>query len=67
MSLVHWLVVALVIVLIFGTGRLPRVMNDLAEGIKAFKKGMKDDPKSPAARIEDKAADTIENDKTKIN
>ena len=48
MSLVHWLVVILVIIVIFGAGRLPSVMGDLAHGIKAFKKGMKDeDPPAP--------------------
>ncbi len=49
MSLVHWLVVILVIIVIFGAGKLPSVMGDLAEGIKAFKRGMKDeDPKKPS-------------------
>lgn len=37
------LIVVLVIVLLFGAGRLPRLMEDLAKGIKSFKKGMKDD------------------------
>ncbi len=32
-----------VIVLLFGAGKLPRLMGDVAEGIKAFKKGMKDE------------------------
>ena len=41
------LLVALVIFLFFGAGKLPRLMGDFADGIKAFKKGMKDeDPKS---------------------
>lgn len=37
------LIVVLVIVLLFGAGRLPRLMEDLAKGIKSFKRGMKDD------------------------
>jgi sec-independent protein translocase protein TatA len=37
------LIVVLAIVLLFGAGRLPRLMGDLAEGIKSFKKGMKDE------------------------
>ena len=50
MSLWHLLVVALVIFVFFGAGRLPRLMGDMAEGIKAFKKGMKDEkPESSAA------------------
>lgn len=37
------LIVVLVIAVLFGAGRLPRVMEDLAKGIQAFKKGMKDE------------------------
>jgi sec-independent protein translocase protein TatA len=43
MSLTHWVIVALVVFLLFGAGKLPRLMGDVAEGIKAFKRGMKDD------------------------
>jgi len=42
-SLVHWLVVLAIVVLLFGAGKLPRVMGDFAKGIKAFKAGMKED------------------------
>ncbi|MBN8521841.1 MAG: twin-arginine translocase TatA/TatE family subunit [Alphaproteobacteria bacterium] len=46
-SIWHILVVLLLVFLIFGAGRLPRVMEDIAKGIKGFKKGMTDeeDPK----------------------
>jgi sec-independent protein translocase protein TatA len=40
MSLVHWLVVLAIILVLFGAGKLPRVMGDFAKGIKAFKAGM---------------------------
>lgn len=53
MSLVHWLVVLLVIIVIFGAGRLPSVMGDMAEGIKAFKKGMRDDDHPPQKKVEE--------------
>lgn len=42
-SIWHILIVILVIVLLFGTNRLPRVMEDLAKGLNAFKKGLKDE------------------------
>jgi sec-independent protein translocase protein TatA len=42
-SLVHWMVVLLIVLLLFGAGKLPRVMGDFAKGIKAFKAGMKDE------------------------
>lgn len=68
MSLVHWLVVILVIIVIFGAGRLPSVMGDIAEGIKAFKRGMKDEDPSPPKRVADD--NVVENqpskDKTEV-
>lgn len=51
-SLLHWLVVLAIVVLLFGAGKLPRVMGDFAKGIKAFKAGMKEDE---ANRAETKA------------
>ena len=43
MSLMHWLVVLAIVLVLFGAGKLPRVMGDFAKGIKAFKAGMKDE------------------------
>ena len=42
-SLTHWLVVLAIVLILFGAGKLPRVMGDFAKGIKNFKVGMKDD------------------------
>jgi sec-independent protein translocase protein TatA len=42
-SLMHWMIVLLIVLLLFGAGKLPRVMGDFAKGIKAFKSGMKED------------------------
>jgi len=41
-SLMHWIVVLAIILILFGAGKLPRVMGDFAKGIKAFKSGMKE-------------------------
>ena len=43
MSLMHWLVVLAIVLVLFGAGKLPRVMGDFAKGIKAFKAGMKEE------------------------
>jgi sec-independent protein translocase protein TatA len=48
-SLTHWLVVALVVVILFGAGKLPRLMGDLAKGIKSFKSTMRDEDTAEAA------------------
>ena len=42
-SLMHWMIVLLIVLLLFGAGKLPHVMGDFAKGIKAFKAGMKDE------------------------
>jgi len=48
-SLMHWMIVLLIILLLFGAGKLPRVMGDFAKGIKAFKSGMKEEEDEAAA------------------
>jgi len=37
------LIVVLIVVVLFGAGRIPRLMGDMAKGIKSFKAGMKED------------------------
>ena len=46
-SLIHWVIIAAVIVLLFGAGRLSNVMGEFAKGIKAFRAGMRDDDPPP--------------------
>lgn len=36
------LVVLVIILVLFGAGKLPQVMSDLGKGLKSFKDGMKD-------------------------
>jgi len=43
MSLWHWIVVIGVVLLLFGRGKISELMGDVAQGIKAFKKGMSED------------------------
>ena len=37
------LLIVLVVLILFGAGKLPKVMADLGKGLKSFKEGMKDD------------------------
>lgn len=50
MSIWHWLVVGVLVLLLFGKGRFSDMMGDVAKGIKSFKKGMaeEDEPAQPA-------------------
>jgi sec-independent protein translocase protein TatA len=43
LSIWHWIVVIAVVLLLFGRGKISDLMGDVAQGIKAFKKGMQDD------------------------
>ena len=47
MSIWHWVIVALVVLLLFGKGRISEMMGDLAKGIKSFKKGLAEDEINP--------------------
>lgn len=42
-SIWHWLVVGILVLLLFGRGRISEMMGDVAKGIKAFRKGLSDD------------------------
>jgi len=52
-SIWHWVVVLLVVLLLFGSGKISGLMGDLATGIKSFKKNMKED--EPDASLADGA------------
>lgn len=46
-------IIILVVVLLFGAGKIPRLMKDIGLGIKSFKQGMDEDP----AKLEDDKKD----------
>ncbi len=56
LSIWHWMVVIVVVLLLFGRGKISDLMGDVASGIKAFKKGMAEDDK-PADKTEPKSID----------
>jgi len=43
MSITHWLILLVIIVLLFGTKKLTNLGGDVASAIKNFKKGLQDD------------------------
>jgi sec-independent protein translocase protein TatA len=47
LSFWHMVILLLVVVLLFGRGKISDVMGDVAKGIKSFKKGMSDDEDTP--------------------
>ena len=60
-SLWHWLVVIILVLLLFGRGRISDMMGDIGKGLKSFKQGMAEDeaPKKPepARALEDRPID----------
>ena len=52
LSVWHWLIVLVIVVLVFGTGKLKNMGKDLGGAIKGFKEGMReaDDKKSDAKK-----------------
>jgi sec-independent protein translocase protein TatA len=54
MSLWHWIIVIAVVLLLFGRGKISELMGDVAQGIKAFKKGMTEDE---VAKVEPEKTD----------
>ena len=57
LSIWHWLIVIVVVMLLFGRGKISDLMGDVASGIKAFKKGMAEDDSKPADKTEPKSID----------
>jgi sec-independent protein translocase protein TatA len=55
LSIWHWIVVVVVVLLLFGRGKISELMGDMAQGIKAFKKGMSEDEKAEAEKATPKS------------
>lgn len=48
-SIWHWIVVAIIVILVFGTKKLSSAGSDLGKAVKGFKDGIKGDEEKPAA------------------
>ena len=57
LSIWHWLIVLLIVVMVFGTKKLKNIGSDLGGAVKGFKDGMKDgeqgDAEQPAKVTQD--------------
>ncbi len=59
LSIWHWLIVLVVVLLIFGTKKLRNIGEDLGGAVKGFKSGMKDGSEPPADAPVQKVADRV--------
>lgn len=68
-SIWHWLIVLAVVLLLFGRGKIPELMGDVAKGIKNFKSGMAEDEPVVSAddskTVEHQATETVNATKAK--
>lgn len=62
-SLWHWLIVLVVIMLLFGRGKISELMGDVAKGVNAFKKGLKDDDAVASKTLDQDASPTASRSK----
>ena len=51
-------IILLIVILLFGPGRLGRVAGELGKGIRSFREGLKTDDEKPAEKPEIQAADS---------
>ena len=51
-SIWHWIILLLIVVLLFGRGKISDIMGDVAKGIKSFKKGMSEDDEAQARKLD---------------
>ena len=65
LSIWHWLIVGILVLLLFGKGRFSDMMGDVAKGIKSFKKGMteEDEAPKPTPQIESPPTVVVEAEK----
>lgn len=57
-SIWHWLIVIVVVMLLFGRGKISDLMGDVAKGVKSFKKGLADD-ETPAKPLDHQTSPTM--------
>ena len=53
-SIWQLLIVLVIVLLLFGRGKIPQLMGDMAKGIKSFKRGMADEEKKEDKNLENK-------------
>jgi sec-independent protein translocase protein TatA len=57
MSIWHWLIVLVVVVVVFGTGKLRNAGSDLGKAVKGFKDGVKGDEEKSSSQAPQQVAD----------
>ena len=53
-SAIHWIIVALVVLVLFGRGKIAETMGDFGKGMREFRKGMKDEDEDRERKLASK-------------
>ena len=61
LSIWHWVIVLVVVLLVFGTKRLRNAGKDLGEAVKGFKEGVRD-PEKPAGQLGSERTDASQSE-----
>lgn len=59
-SITHWLIVLVIVVVIFGTGRLKSAGKDVGDAVREFKKGVRGDDEAQRLRDERRDAENVD-------
>ena len=52
------IIIAIIVLLLFGGKKIPELMKGIGKGVKNFKKGMSDDDETPPKPVENKTDDS---------
>lgn len=52
LSLGHLIVILIIVFLLFGAGRMPQIMGDLAKGLRSFRDNLKDDDSDKTDKLD---------------
>ncbi|HTV84918.1 MAG TPA: Sec-independent protein translocase subunit TatA [Dyella sp.] len=67
-SIWHWAILLVIILLVFGTGKLTRVGSDLGNAVRGFKKAMHGDEDEEKRKAQDQLrADPVQGGETQAN
>jgi sec-independent protein translocase protein TatA len=53
----HWIIILIIVLVLFGAGRVSNIMGELGKGIKSFKSGMADEDDENYRRYEQRRAE----------
>lgn len=61
----EWIIVLVIVILLFGVGRITKIFGELGSGIRSFKKGLDGDDKEKEEKAEVTTEDTNSDSKSK--